>query len=62
MGNKSPNRKEIKLIENNPRTKDYTFDYSKQPSQAMLKYRKCFSLNDSERYCQGSKENPLYNA
>ena len=45
-------RKEIKIVENNLRTKDYTFDYSKQPSQAMLKYRKSFSRNDSERYSQ----------
>ena len=43
-------RKEIKIIENNLRTKDYTFDYSKQPSQAMFKYRNSFSRNDSERY------------
>lgn len=43
-------RKQIKIIENNLRTKDYTFDYSKQPSQAMFKYRKCFANNDGERY------------
>ena len=43
-------RKQIKILENNLRTKDYTFDYSKQPSQAMLKYRKCFVNNDGERY------------
>ena len=43
-------RKEIKIIENNLRTKDYTFDYSKQPSQAMLKYKKAFLRNDEERY------------
>ena len=43
-------RKQIKIIENNLRTKDYTFDYSKQPSQAMFKYRKCFVNNDGERY------------
>lgn len=43
-------RKQIKIIENNLRTKDYTFDYSKQPSQAMFKYRKCFAINDVERY------------
>ena len=30
--------------------KDYTFDYSKQPSQAMFKYRAAFSRNDNERY------------
>jgi hypothetical protein len=43
-------RKEIKIIENNLRTKDYSFDYSKQPSQAMLKYKKAFLRNDEERY------------
>ena len=43
-------RKEIRIIENNLRTKDYTFDYSKQPSQAMLKYKKAFLRNDADRY------------
>ncbi|MBR4377080.1 MAG: DUF2828 family protein [Spirochaetia bacterium] len=43
-------RREIRIIENNLRTKDYTFDYSKQPSQAMLKYKKAFLRNDAERY------------
>ena len=43
-------RKEIKVIEDNLRRKDYTFDYSKQPSQAMLRYRKAFLRNDEERY------------
>lgn len=43
-------RKEIKILEDNLRRKDYTFDYSKQPSQAMLKYKKAFLRNDSERY------------
>ena len=32
-------RTEIKLIENNLREKDYSFDYSKQPAKAMFKYR-----------------------
>ncbi|MCD8293908.1 MAG: DUF2828 family protein [Clostridia bacterium] len=40
----------IKIIENNLRTKDYTFDYSKQPSQALRKYMKAFVRNDGERY------------
>lgn len=40
----------IKIIENNLRMKDYTFDYSKQPSNAMNKYRKAFIKNDNERY------------
>lgn len=43
-------RKEIKIIEDNLRRKDYSFDYSKQPSQAMLKYKKAFIRNDEERY------------
>ena len=43
-------RKYIGIIENNLRVKDYTFDYSKQPSKAMLKYRKAFIRNDGERY------------
>lgn len=43
-------RKEIKIIEDNLRRKDYSFDYSKQPSQAMLKYKKAFLRNDEQRY------------
>ena len=43
-------RKRISIIENNLRTKDYSFDYSKQPSKAMLKYRQAFIRNDRERY------------
>lgn len=43
-------RKKIRIIENNLREKDYSFDYSKQPSKAMFKYRKAFLRNDSERY------------
>lgn len=40
----------IRIIENNLRKKDYTFDYEKQPSKAMFKYRKAFIRNDGERY------------
>lgn len=40
----------IKIIENNLREKNYTFDYSKQPSRAMFKYRQAFMRNDTERY------------
>lgn len=40
----------IKIIENNLRLRDYTFDYSKQPSNAMTKYREAFIRNDLERY------------
>ena len=43
-------RKKINILENNLREKDYSFDYSKQPSCAMMKYRSAFYRNDSERY------------
>ena len=45
-------RAKINIIENNLRVKDYSFDYGKQPSKAMLKYRKAFIRNDHERYLQ----------
>lgn len=43
-------RAKIKIIENNLREKDYSFDYSKQPSKAMFKYKKAFIRNDKKRY------------
>lgn len=43
-------RRKIDIIENNLREKEYTFDYSKQPSKAMFKYRNAFLRNDGERY------------
>ena len=43
-------RAKLEIIENNLRERDYTFDYSKQPSKAMLKYRKAFIRNDDQRY------------
>lgn len=43
-------RDKIRIIENNLRERDYTFDYSKQPSRAMKKYRAAFYRNDGERY------------
>ena len=43
-------RERIRIIENSLRQKDYSFDYSKQPSKAMFKYRKAFQRNDGERY------------
>jgi len=43
-------RSYIKILENNLRKKDYTFDYSLQPSRAMFKYRKAFYRNDGQRY------------
>lgn len=45
-------RARIRIIENSLREKDYTFDYSVQPSKAMLKYRKAFIRNDGERYLE----------
>lgn len=38
------------ILENRLRERDYTFDYSKQPSCAMFKYRRAFIRNDNERY------------
>ena len=43
-------REHIRIIENNLREKDYTFDYEKQPSRALFKYKKAFLRNDKERY------------
>ena len=43
-------RSYIRIIENNLRTRDYTFSYETQPSKALFKYRKAFVRNDGERY------------
>lgn len=43
-------RRYTDIIENRLRECDYTFDYEKQPSGAMFKYRQAFSRNDAERY------------
>ena len=43
-------RARIKIIENNLREKDYSFDYEKQPSKALYKYRAAFLKNDTDRY------------
>ncbi|MBQ9544905.1 MAG: DUF2828 family protein [Clostridia bacterium] len=43
-------RKKIRIIENNLRERDYTFDYSAQPSRALFKYKSAFYRNDGERY------------
>ncbi len=40
----------IKILENNLRLKDYSFEYEDQPSKALFKYRKAFIRNDKERY------------
>lgn len=45
-------RKYIDIIETHLTKKDYTFDYSKVPSKAMLKYRYCFMNKDGDRYNQ----------
>ncbi|MBR3279137.1 MAG: DUF2828 family protein [Lachnospiraceae bacterium] len=54
-------RKQIRIIENNLREKDYTFEYEKQPSKALFKYRRAFIRNDGERYGEfihRASENP----
>ncbi|MCR5092794.1 MAG: DUF2828 family protein [Lachnospiraceae bacterium] len=43
-------RARIRIIENNLRVRDYSFDYEKQPSRAMYKYRQAFMRNDRDRY------------
>lgn len=43
-------RERIRIIENNLREKDYTFDYAVQPSKALFKYRETLSRHDGERY------------
>ncbi|MBQ8979078.1 MAG: DUF2828 family protein [Oscillospiraceae bacterium] len=45
-------RSYIHIIENELRSRDYTFDYSEQCSRAMFKYRQAFIRNDRERYLQ----------
>ena len=43
-------RSYIRIIENNLREKDYSFEYDKQPSKALFKYRQAFIRNDCDRY------------
>lgn len=43
-------RASLNLLENYMRVANYTFDYSKQPSKAMLIHRNAFLKNDGERY------------
>lgn len=43
-------RAKIAILENNLREQDYSFDYERQPSRAMFKYRRAFLRNDGERY------------
>ena len=43
-------RAQIRIIENHLRERDYTFDYARQPSGAMLRYRRAFMRFDQDRY------------
>ncbi|MBO5224117.1 MAG: DUF2828 family protein [Clostridia bacterium] len=43
-------RAKIRIIENNLREKDYTFEYEKQTAGSLFKYRKAFMRNDNARY------------
>ena len=43
-------RAKIRIIENNLRERDYSFEYEKQPSKALYKYRQAFIRNDGARY------------
>lgn len=43
-------RRYCDILENRLREYDYSFDYSVQPSRAMLKYMGAFMRNDGERY------------
>ncbi len=45
-------RARIRILENNLRERDYTFDYAKQPSKALFKYRRAFRRNDGQRYAE----------
>ena len=45
-------RARIRILENNLRERDYTFDYGQQPSRALYKYRRAFQRNDGERYAE----------
>lgn len=43
-------RARIRIIENYLREKDYSFDYEKQTSKAMYRYRRAFMRHDGKRY------------
>ena len=45
-------RRELRILENRLREKDYTFDYEKQASRALFKYKKAFMRNDGKRYAE----------
>ena len=39
-------------LEDSIQVDDYTFDYEKQASKALFKYRKAFVRNDNKRYME----------
>lgn len=43
-------RARIRILENNLRERDYSFEYEDQPSKALFKYRNAFLRNDAGRY------------
>lgn len=43
-------RRYLSILENRLRTRDYTFEYERQPATALFKYREAFARNDGERY------------
>ena len=43
-------RRRIDIVENHLRERDYSFNYEKQPSKALFKYREAFNRNDGIRY------------
>lgn len=43
-------KKYLDILERRLCEKDYSFDYEKQPSKALYKYRRAFIRNDEERY------------
>lgn len=45
-------RAKIRIIENNLRLRDYSFNYEHQTSRALFKYKKAFLRNDIDRYCE----------
>jgi hypothetical protein len=58
--NLSKLRKKIKILEHNLSTKNYPLEYSKLPSQAMLRHIKAFKRNDEvnfEKYLEEVKNN-----
>lgn len=43
-------RRKIDIVETHMSKKDYTFDYSRVPSKAMLQYRSAFGRNDTVKF------------